>query len=111
MEKLLGYQWPGNVRELENSIQRALVLSQSGYVEAEHVGGGLTKNVTDIQLDACHIEIADNDLSIKQAQRQLEARLISRALARCGGNKSRAAVLLAISYPSLLSKIKQYGLE
>jgi two-component system response regulator AtoC len=111
MEKLLGYQWPGNVRELENSMQRAMVLSQSRYVEAEHVGGSLTKSVTNVQGDACRIEIVDGDLSIKQAQRQLEARLIARALARCGGNKSKAAALLAISYPSLLSKIKMYDLE
>lgn len=111
MERLLSYHWPGNVRELENALQRAMVLSQSGYVEAEHVGSPLTKSVSSAPTDACHIELVDGDLSMKQAQRQMEARLIARALARCGGNKSRASALLGISYPSLLSKIKQYGLD
>ncbi|MCU1728118.1 sigma-54 dependent transcriptional regulator [Pseudomonas sp. 7P_10.2_Bac1] len=31
---LTGYAWPGNVRELDNAIQRALILQQSGLIEA-----------------------------------------------------------------------------
>jgi len=31
---LMGYPWPGNVRELDNAIQRALILQQSGLIEA-----------------------------------------------------------------------------
>ncbi len=31
---LIGYPWPGNVRELDNAIQRALILQQSGLIEA-----------------------------------------------------------------------------
>ncbi|SHH95924.1 sigma-54-dependent transcriptional regulator [Desulfofustis glycolicus] len=113
MSRLLEYRWPGNVRELENILQRAMVLTQSGYIEEEHVPEVVTKNVTaDVCLvDSCRIDMIDGNLSIKQAQRQMEARMIMLALARCAGNKSKAATLLDLSYPSLLSKIKQYGLE
>uniref|UniRef100_UPI000641DBB4 helix-turn-helix domain-containing protein n=1 Tax=Pseudomonas lundensis TaxID=86185 RepID=UPI000641DBB4 len=31
---LTHYGWPGNVRELDNAIQRALILQQSGLIEA-----------------------------------------------------------------------------
>ena len=48
--------------------------------------------------------------SLKEAKRAVEKRLIGRALDACGGNKSRAAELLDLSYPALLSKIKLYGL-
>ncbi|MGW8161414.1 MAG: helix-turn-helix domain-containing protein [Desulfobulbales bacterium] len=41
----------------------------------------------------------------------MEKNLISRALDAVGGNKSRAAEVLEISYPSLLSKIKKYHLD
>ena len=41
----------------------------------------------------------------------MEAQLIRLALAECGGNKSRAADLLELSYPSLLAKIKEYGID
>ena len=41
----------------------------------------------------------------------MEKSLIGRALESTGGNKSKAAELLEISYPSLLQKIKQYDLD
>jgi two-component system response regulator HydG len=35
LEKLLRNQWKGNVRELENTVERAVVLSQGRIIEAE----------------------------------------------------------------------------
>jgi two-component system response regulator AtoC len=40
----------------------------------------------------------------------MERALMAQALAATGGNKSKAGLLLEISYPSLLSKMKEYGL-
>ena len=37
--------------------------------------------------------------------------LISRALEKTGGNRTRAAELLEISHRALLYKIKQYGIS
>ena len=51
------------------------------------------------------------DLSIKRGTKILEKDLISRALETTGGNKSKAANLLEISYPALLAKIHEYGLK
>jgi formate hydrogenlyase transcriptional activator len=34
LDRLAGYSWPGNVRELENVIERALVLSHGGVLDA-----------------------------------------------------------------------------
>jgi two-component system response regulator AtoC len=47
---------------------------------------------------------------LKVAQREIEQRLITRALQETGGNRTHAARLLEISHPSLLSKIKVYGI-
>jgi two-component system response regulator AtoC len=53
----------------------------------------------------------DGDLSIKRAARRAEEDLIRRALARTGGNRTRAAELLEISHRALLYKIKEYGIS
>jgi len=52
-----------------------------------------------------------DDLSVKRAQRLLEADLIRRALERTQGNRTRAAELLELSPRALLYKIREYGLE
>jgi two-component system response regulator AtoC len=44
-------------------------------------------------------------------EKMMEEKLIRRALERTRGNKSRAARFLEISYPALLSKINDYGIE
>ena len=37
LEVLVNYQWPGNVRELENTIERAVVLSNTNLINCEQV--------------------------------------------------------------------------
>ena len=34
---LLDHDWPGNVRELENTLQRALVLSQNNVIDENSI--------------------------------------------------------------------------
>jgi len=48
---------------------------------------------------------------MKARVRELEADIIKEALIQTGGNRSETARRLGISYPSLLSKIKLYGLS
>ena len=45
------------------------------------------------------------------ASRAAETKLIERVLGETGGNKSRAAEILQVSYKTLLTKIKDYGLD
>ena len=42
---------------------------------------------------------------------EVERRKIEQALREAGGNKGRAADLLQISYKTLLTKLKEYGIE
>ncbi|MEW5909230.1 MAG: sigma-54 dependent transcriptional regulator [Thermodesulfobacteriota bacterium] len=101
MSVLLKHHWPGNVRELENLIERAVVLAEGDLLEPEHLS---------VDTDIRDPDLAYAGNSLKQAQKVLEKKMISKALTATGGNRTRAAQLLEISHPSLLSKIKEYGI-
>ncbi|HET9438826.1 MAG TPA: sigma-54 dependent transcriptional regulator [Longimicrobiales bacterium] len=107
MRILLEYPWPGNVRELENTIERALVLSDGPKIKAEDLPNNITSPI--VALDSP--DLPDDELSVKKHSSILERRLIKQALERTGGNKTRAADLLELSSRALLYKIREYGLE
>lgn len=110
MELLLQHSWPGNVRELENVIQRGIVLSDGNLVEVQDFLN-FSSAAQGGRPDSEEPEECTDCLSIKEAQKKMEARLIGKALKKCGGNKSKASQLLELSYPTLLSKMKEYGIS
>jgi two-component system response regulator AtoC len=103
---LAAYRWPGNVRELEHVMERAVVLAEGPEIREEDLPEGVRSPASGED------RAADDggDLSVKRATRALEVRLIRAALDRTGGNRTRAAELLDLSYRALLYKIKDYGL-
>jgi two-component system response regulator AtoC len=106
MSLIMKHPWPGNVRELENVIQRAVVLAEQDVLLPEHLPGSIVTG-----LECGHLDTICEGFSLKEAQRRLEKKLIVKALTETGGNRSRAARLLEISHPSLLSKIKTYRID
>jgi two-component system response regulator AtoC len=68
----------------------------------ENIQGSSADNVADFLVGIS---------SVKEGRRMVEERLIRQALEATQGNKSQAAQILEISYPSLLSKIKEYELS
>jgi two-component system response regulator AtoC len=106
MPILMAYSWPGNVRELENFIERAMVLAVGRWITpAELPPSIISDHVISSSADPEHT------LSIKKSSRQLERKLIQMALELTGGNRSKAAKILEISRPMLISKIREYGLD
>ncbi len=103
---LLNYPWPGNVRELENTIERAVVLSESDVIGV----GDLPERMREPS-DPITASLANGELSIKKTARFMEETLIRRALEKTGGNRTAAAKLLEISHRALLYKIKDYGIH
>lgn len=103
---LMDYNWKGNVRELENVIERAMILSDGEWITPKEINLIPTEPpTTDIPLNGTLDEVA------KTALRIAESRRIKKALEDAGGNKSRAAEELKVSYKTLLNKIKEYGIE
>ena len=104
IEWLKAQDWPGNVRELEHCLERALVLSRGGLITPEHLEAGSPAAMAD-PFDAVPLEEG-----LHGAVARLERRMIERALAQAGGNRSRAAELLKINRRLLYDKMRQFGL-
>ena len=105
MSHLLEYSWPGNVRELENSIERAMVIADDSLLLPEHFPSEIIEN------NGSSPPEYFAGFSLKAAQKVMEEKFITRALEETGGNRTRAAKLLEISHPSLLSKMKAYNIN
>ncbi|HET6582215.1 MAG TPA: sigma-54-dependent Fis family transcriptional regulator, partial [Nannocystaceae bacterium] len=97
MRALASHAWPGNVRELENEVLRWVALCD-GTVEPTDLSPGLSGTTP----------VADpDDLRIRPRVDRLERDLIARAMARAGGNQTRAAELLGLSRFGLQKKLRR----
>jgi two-component system, NtrC family, response regulator AtoC len=107
MSALMDHDWPGNIRELENSIERAMILTDGNEVTLSSLPKTVRGNTTGTPRA---LAVPDNELSIKVLSRMLEESLIRRALEKTNGNRTHAARLLEISHRTLLYKLKEYNL-
>lgn len=93
-EVLLNHTWPGNVRELENSVQRAMVLSDDALLRSHHFGLELNTNDTEA-------------LSLAQRVRDREEDILLDTLKQNNGARKVTARELGISERTLRYKLKQ----
>jgi transcriptional regulator with GAF, ATPase, and Fis domain len=106
-DQLMAYGWPGNVRELRNAIERAVILSDGGYIRSEHLP--VTAPRPAAVVPAAHAAAAplpEGGVNLEAIERSL----IVRALSQARHNKTRAAKLLGLTRAQLYSRIEKYGL-
>jgi DNA-binding NtrC family response regulator len=95
MKQLQQYAWPGNVRELQNTLARAVIMSEDSQVRFDLLGA----SSTEIQVQA--------SLNIEENEKQL----IRKALLTNRGNVTRAATDLGIDRNALYRRMKKYGIQ
>ena len=121
---LRNHQWPGNVRELANAMQKALIFSRGYPIHPEDLtlamgvgnqGRGLEgeQGADEVirQWLRRSLVAGDGKDLFDTVMDRFARLLISEALDLTNGNRSRAARLLGISRPTLLSKIDKYRLK
>ncbi len=106
MGTLARYHWPGNVRELKNVVRRAALLSSGDTVIPDNIELSLGQGRPESERKD---SLSLKDL-IASVAKDAEIKAIRRVLEQTKGNKSRAARILGISYRSLLTKVKEYGI-
>ena len=95
-DKLVGMPWYGNICELQHAIEKAVILSDGGRIEAVYIDGGGTRR--------------EKPMEEVQTLDEMERRMIEKSIRECDGNLSVVAVRLGISRQTLYNKIKRYGL-
>ncbi|HSE32877.1 MAG TPA: sigma-54 dependent transcriptional regulator [Pyrinomonadaceae bacterium] len=99
LEAMMRHSWPGNVRELDHVIERAVLMSTSAVVTAFDLAlqpgreSGVSARIDEMSLE------------------EVERLLISKALARFGGNANRAAEALGLSRSALYRRLQKYGMS
>ncbi len=126
MDRLLRYQWPGNVRELENLIERLSILAAGRVASLQD----LPEKIQQLAVTAVPspqpetvppaepltgpdpvAELGDAGIDLNAVVSAMERQLITRALERSGGVRSRAAQLLGLNRTTLLEKMKKMKIE
>ena len=106
---LLAHHWPGNVRELRNAVERAMILEESAFISPSNLP--ITIRTPDAASDtdttADLVVAAGDEMSLSEQ----EKRLLVHALAKEGGNQSRAARRLQITRDTMRYKMKTFGLR
>jgi DNA-binding NtrC family response regulator len=130
------YRWPGNVRELQNTIERAVILTESGWmissaalglpmVSGEGAGEALlASGMANFSQSAGAQKAFDDSFSTSGSEvavsagpgqngavyniAELEKQAIKAALVQTAGNRTKAADMLGISIRTLRNKLQEY---
>lgn len=116
------YSWPGNIRELKNVVERAVYTTETGridritfnpfvapYTSEKDDEHQKHENITDKQVFTHDQEL--DSLSLREAVKELEIRMIQKALIENRYNQKNAAITLGLSYDQLRGILRKYGGE
>jgi PAS domain S-box-containing protein len=101
------YDWPGNVRELRNTIERAVLLEESDWVQPSSLR---LANATVVYPQAVDQKALVEELKPGATLEETERRMLVDALDKTGWNQTKAAMLLGISRDTLRYKVKKFNL-
>jgi DNA-binding NtrC family response regulator len=104
MQALQSYAWPGNVRELRNMVERLMLLTPNGDVDAETVRSALPQGsvVTSVHADTG---------GLAERVQGFEREVILAELKKAHNNVASAARALQLERSHLYKKAEQLGID
>jgi two-component system response regulator FlrC len=106
LRKIQSWIWPGNVRELENVMERAVLVSNSDTIGAEHVLIESQQPAMGPSAASGHQQGLVIGAGVTIAE--MEKQLILTTLDKTNQNRTQAAKLLGISIRTLRNKLHEY---
>ena len=106
-ELLKRYSWPGNIRELENTMERAILLTEGPIITCDDLRLGELSTGTSPTEAAPVVRIPPTGIALEEIERQA----VVEALNMSNWIQKDAAELLAISPRVMNYKIKTLGIE
>ncbi len=88
------HNWPGNVRELENTIERAVILSNNSQIDA----------------DVFQLRKTEPKMPIGKTLKDINKYAILQTIEMTGGNRTQASKILGVSRRWLQYQLKEWGM-
>ncbi len=98
--RLLAYAFPGNVRELRNVIERAVILESGRALTLSSVWLHADDRARTTSVDAPPPTLEE-----------VEKAYVLQLLDRAGGNRTQVARWMGVSYPTVVKKLADYGID
>jgi DNA-binding NtrC family response regulator len=99
------HPWKGNVRELRNVIERVVLAEDGKAISEEHLD--MLRRGTRRRDSWSSLHLPEDGIDFEE----VEKHLLTQALERTGGNKSRAARLLRLSPPTFFYRLEKYNIS
>jgi Nif-specific regulatory protein len=102
IDMLMTYHWPGNVRELENTIERAVILSQDGVIHGFHLPPTLQTGEASGTAPRG---------TLAEAVEAVEREMIAEALKSHRGIMAKAGRQLGLTERIMGLRVKKFGID
>ncbi|WHY01794.1 sigma 54-interacting transcriptional regulator [Neobacillus sp. DY30] len=111
-EALIQYRWPGNVRELENLVERMMLIAEETTIYPDELPNSIQGiNGENMRNNGASLEsLMIKEKNLKKNIEQVERRLLQQAAEACRTTYDMAEYL-GISQPSVIRKLKKYGIS
>ncbi|WP_033336933.1 sigma-54-dependent transcriptional regulator [Thioalkalivibrio thiocyanodenitrificans] len=112
LEQARAHAWPGNVRELKNTVYRTAAKQKTGLLERLDLKPEQPSVEAGNADDMLHaiIESAIAQGRLRELMSRFEEEVLTLALDRYNGNKSRVAEVMDISRNTLRARLREFGL-